>query len=68
MRAIVVRETGNLDALVFEDLPDSEPSSGEVVVKVSALKVNGGDVNETQPGDPGPSRHRLIVDPSQLAA
>ena len=68
MRAIVVGETGNLDALVFEDLPDPEPSSGGVVVKVSALKINGGDVNQTQPGKPGPSSHRLIVDPSRLAA
>jgi NADPH:quinone reductase-like Zn-dependent oxidoreductase len=61
MRAIVVRETGSLDSLVFEDLPDPEPSAGEVVVMVSALGVNGGDVNQTQPGEPRTLRQPRVM-------
>jgi NADPH:quinone reductase-like Zn-dependent oxidoreductase len=61
MRAIVVRETGSLDSLVFEELPDPEPSAGEVVVKVSALGVNGGDVNQTQPGEPRTLRQPRVM-------
>ncbi len=68
MRAIVVRETGSLDALVFEGLPDPEPSVGEGAMKVSALGVSGGDVNQTQPGEPAPSSHHFIINPSPLAA
>ena len=61
MRAIVVRETGSIDSLRCEDLPDPEAEAGEVVVKVSALGVNVGDVNQTQPGEPRTLRQPRVM-------
>lgn len=40
MKAIVVRELGGPEKLVFDDVPEPEPGDGEVVVGVDAAGVN----------------------------
>ena len=43
MRAVVIREHGDLDVLRFEDVPAPDPKPGEVVVRVRASGVNNLD-------------------------
>lgn len=40
MKAIVIREHGGVDKLLFEDVPTPEPGSGEVLIRVRAAGVN----------------------------
>jgi NADPH:quinone reductase-like Zn-dependent oxidoreductase len=40
MRAVVIREHGGLDRLLFEDRPEPEPGPGEVRVRVRAAGLN----------------------------
>jgi len=40
MRAVVIREHGDVDVLNVEDVPTPEPSPGEVRVRVGAVSVN----------------------------
>lgn len=40
MKAIVVREFGGPEVLKVEDVPDPEPSSGQVLVRVHAAGIN----------------------------
>src|ERR1700747_241147 len=44
MKAILCKQHGPPDSLVFEDLPSPAPKSGEVVVSVRAASVNFPDV------------------------
>jgi len=40
MKAVVIREHGDLDALRLEELPDPEPGPGEVRLRVEAVGLN----------------------------
>ena len=40
MKAVVIREHGDLDVLRFEDVPDPEPECDEVIVGVRAVALN----------------------------
>src|SRR5437879_7272273 len=44
MKAILCKQYGPPDSLVFEELPSPSPKSGEVVVSVRAASVNFPDV------------------------
>ncbi|HET7350516.1 MAG TPA: alcohol dehydrogenase catalytic domain-containing protein, partial [Marmoricola sp.] len=58
MRAVIAPEPGGPDALVVTDLPDPEPSEGEVVIDVVASAVNRADTLQRQgkyPVPPGAS-------------
>jgi NADPH:quinone reductase-like Zn-dependent oxidoreductase len=50
MRAIVIREGGGPEVLKLEEVPDPEPSEGQVLVRVEAAAVNRFDL--TQRRDP----------------
>jgi NADPH2:quinone reductase len=43
MRAVLVREFGNPDVMMLDDLPDPKPGSGQVVVKIEAVGINPSD-------------------------
>ncbi|QIN83541.1 zinc-binding dehydrogenase [Rubrobacter tropicus] len=53
MKAIRLHELGGPENLVYEDVPDPEPGSGEVVVKVRAAALNRRDVFVTRGMYPG---------------
>ncbi|MDQ3375515.1 MAG: zinc-binding dehydrogenase [Actinomycetota bacterium] len=53
MKAIRLHELGGPENLVYEDVPDPEPGSGEVVVKVHAAALNRRDVFVTRGMYPG---------------
>lgn len=40
MKAWIVREFGGLDAMKWENLPDPEPSAGEIVIDVATSGIN----------------------------
>ncbi|MEN2420447.1 NAD(P)H-quinone oxidoreductase [Streptomyces rimosus] len=44
MRAITIPEPGGPDALVWAEVPDPQPSEGEVLVEVAATAVNRADL------------------------
>jgi putative PIG3 family NAD(P)H quinone oxidoreductase len=44
MRAVVAREPGGPEVLEIRDVPDPEPSAGEVVIDVVASAVNRADI------------------------
>ncbi len=44
MKAVVAEPTGGPENLVYKDLPDPQPSAGELLVKVEAVGVNFIDV------------------------
>jgi NADPH:quinone reductase-like Zn-dependent oxidoreductase len=50
MRAIVVHETGGPDVLQLEEVPEPQPGTGEVVVRVEAAGVNHYDLNQRAGG------------------
>ena len=43
MKAAVYYETGAPEVLRYEDVPDPEPGPGEVLVRVEAISIEGGD-------------------------
>jgi NADPH:quinone reductase len=43
MKAAVYYETGSPDVFRYEDVPDPEPSAGEILVAVEAISIEGGD-------------------------
>ena len=64
MRAVVVKEVGDPDKVVIEELPPPEPGPGEVAIDMKAAAVNfpdvllvGGDyqIDVPPPFDPGES-------------
>ncbi|MFC6884797.1 NAD(P)H-quinone oxidoreductase [Actinomadura yumaensis] len=60
MRAIVIREPGDPDALEWKQVPDPVAASGEVVVDVAASAVNRADVMQRMgfyPPPPGASEY-----------
>ncbi|WP_206504717.1 NAD(P)H-quinone oxidoreductase [Streptomyces chrestomyceticus] len=48
MRAITIPEPGGPDALVWAEVPDPQPSEGEVLVEVAATAVNRADLLQRQ--------------------
>lgn len=44
MKAIVYRENGGPDVLRYEDVADLRPAPGEVLVRVAAISIEGGDL------------------------
>jgi zinc-binding alcohol dehydrogenase/oxidoreductase len=53
VKAVRLHELGGPENLVYEDVPDPEPGSGEVVVKVHAAALNRRDVFVTRGMYPG---------------
>jgi NADPH2:quinone reductase len=54
MKAIVIREPGGPDVLELRDVPDPEPSRGEVRVRVRATGVNRADLLQRMGVYPAP--------------
>ncbi|SCL22070.1 putative NAD(P)H quinone oxidoreductase, PIG3 family [Micromonospora nigra] len=54
MHAITIPEPGGPDALVWAEVPDPEPASGEVVVAVRATAINRADLLQRQGHYPPP--------------
>jgi NADPH:quinone reductase len=48
MRAVQVREFGGPEVLEVADLPEPEPSDGQVLIEVSAAGVNYADTHKTE--------------------
>lgn len=48
MRAITIPEPGGPDALVWAEVPDPQPSEGEVLVEVATTAVNRADLLQRQ--------------------
>lgn len=51
MKAAVYYETGAPDVLRYEDVPDPVPGPGEVLVRVEAISIEGGDTLNRAGGD-----------------
>ncbi len=54
MHAITIVKPGGPEALVWSEVPDPEPGSGEVIVEVSASAVNRADLLQRQGHYPPP--------------
>lgn len=50
MRAIVLHETGGPEVLRLEDVPEPEPTDGELLIRVEAAGVNHYDLNQRAGG------------------
>ena len=48
MKAAIYREPGAPEVLHYEDIPDPEPGEGELLVRVEAISVEGGDLLSRQ--------------------
>jgi NADPH:quinone reductase-like Zn-dependent oxidoreductase len=59
MKAIVIRETGGIDKLLYEEVDTPKPGAGEVVVRLRAAGVNhlDHDIREGIAGFPTPVPH-----------
>jgi putative PIG3 family NAD(P)H quinone oxidoreductase len=58
VHAVVVTQPGDVDVLVWEQVPDPQPRAGEVLVEVAASAVNRADLLQRQgfyPPPPGAS-------------
>lgn len=44
MKAVLYQETGPVDVLKYEELPDPQPAAGEVIVRVKAAALNRLDI------------------------
>ncbi len=44
MKAVVYRENGGPDVLSYEDVADPRPAAGELLVRVEAISIEGGDL------------------------
>ena len=44
MKAVIFHETGSVDVLKCEELPDPQPAAGEVIVRVKAAALNRLDI------------------------
>jgi NADPH:quinone reductase len=51
MKAAVYYETGGPDVFRYEDVPDPTPGPGEVLVRVEAVSIEGGDTLNRLGGD-----------------
>ena len=60
MKAITIPQPGDADALVLAEVPDPEPATGEVRIRVAAAGVNRADVMQRMghyPPPPGAPEH-----------
>jgi NADPH:quinone reductase len=57
MKAAVYYETGSPDVFRYEDVPDPEPGSGDILVAVEAVSIEGGDTLNRLGGDLGRVPH-----------
>lgn len=51
MKAAVYYETGGPEVLRYEDVPDPEPATGEILVDLEAISIEGGDTLNRLQGD-----------------
>ena len=71
MKAVYIQEQGDIDKLVYGDLPDPEPGSGEVLVRLHAAALNRLDTYARSGGNRvrvGPFPHILGCDMSGTIA
>ena len=54
MKAVYIQEQGDIDKLVYGDLPDPEPGPGEVLVRLHAAALNRLDTYARSGGSPSP--------------
>ena len=57
MKAAVYYETGSPEVFRYEDVPDPEPGSGDILVAVEAVSIEGGDTLNRLGGDLGRVPH-----------
>ena len=57
MKAAVYYETGAPDVFRYEDVPDPEPGSGDVLIAVEAVSIEGGDTLNRLGGELGRVPH-----------
>jgi NADPH2:quinone reductase len=57
MKAAVYHRTGPPEVLVYEDVPDPEPKPGEVLIKVEAISIEGGDTLNRSGGEMASKPH-----------
>lgn len=55
MRAVVIEEFGGPEVLQLKEIPDLEPSRGEIRVKVHASALNRADIDERKGNYPPPA-------------
>ncbi len=61
MKAIVIPQFGGPDVLQLRDMPEPQPASGEVLVRVHAAGVNFADIMTASGGYPGTPPPPLIA-------
>lgn len=61
MRAVVLRDHGDVDVLRVEDVPEPEPGAEEVLVRVRSSAMNRADVLQRRGGYPNPSPEDLEI-------
>ena len=59
MKAAVYYENGGPEVLRYEDVPDPEPQHGEVLLRIAAVGVQGGDLLHRQ-GSPLPAAPHVV--------
>ncbi|HXP33556.1 MAG TPA: alcohol dehydrogenase catalytic domain-containing protein, partial [Acidimicrobiales bacterium] len=57
MKAAVYYETGAPEVLRYEEVPDPVPGPGDVLVRVEAVSIEGGDTLHRSGGDLGALPH-----------
>lgn len=57
MKAAVYHRTGPPEVLQYEDVPDPEPKPGEVLIKVEAISIEGGDTLNRAGGEMASKPH-----------
>jgi len=57
MKAAVYYETGAPDVFRYEDVPDPEPGSGDILIAVEAVSIEGGDTLNRLGGELGRVPH-----------
>ena len=57
MRASVYYENGSPDVFRYEDVPDPQITDDEILIRVAAIGIQGGDVLNRQGGDLTSSPH-----------
>ena len=51
MKAAVYYETGSPDVFRYEEVPDPEPGPGDLLIRVEAVSIEGGDTLNRLGGD-----------------
>lgn len=67
MRAVVLRDHGDVDVLRLEDVPKPEPAFDEVLVRVRSSALNRADVLQRRGGYPNPFPEELEIPGLELA-